>query len=96
MSVEPGDFAALVLVRMRKLPESHACRSRADRVLPSRSNTELRPDIKLILTSAYEMITVFPPPDVPEVAGFIRKPLHLSDLVRLLRDVLATKRKAGA
>ena len=57
---------------------------------------ELRPDIKLILTSAYEMITVFPPPDVPEVAGFIRKPYHLRDLVQLLQDVLAAKREASA
>jgi PAS domain S-box-containing protein len=56
----------------------------------------LRPDIKLILMSAYEMAKVFPPPDTPEVAGFIRKPFHLSDLVQLLRDVLTARQEAGA
>jgi PAS domain S-box-containing protein len=56
----------------------------------------LRPDIKLILMSAYEMAKVFPPPDTPEVAGFIRKPFHLSDLVQLLRDVLTAKQESRA
>jgi hypothetical protein len=46
--------------------------------------------------SAYEMAKVFPPPDTPEVAGFIRKPFHLSDLVQLLRDVLTARQEAGA
>jgi hypothetical protein len=31
-----------------------------------------------------------------QVAGFIRKPFHLSDLVQLLGDVLTAKREAGA
>lgn len=33
----PVDFAGLFLVRLRRFPDSHACRRTADRVFPYRS-----------------------------------------------------------
>jgi signal transduction histidine kinase len=45
----------------------------------------LRPDIKIILTTAYTRDAVGQCRDAPQVRGFIRKPYRLADLVQLLR-----------
>jgi len=50
----------------------------------------VRPDIKVILTSAYNRETAMPPFDMPQVKGFIRKPFHLAELVRLLQETLSS------
>jgi hypothetical protein len=51
----------------------------------------IRPDIKIILTSAYGPDMVPFPADAPRVTGFIRKPFQLSELLQLLREVLDGK-----
>jgi len=50
-----------------------------------------RPEIKVILTSAYSLDMVPFPPDAPAAAGFIRKPFQLKELLHLIRDVLSDK-----
>jgi len=50
---------------------------------------QIRSDIKVILTSAYDLDMVPLPVHVPQLAGFIRKPFHLNELVQLFRDVMA-------
>ena len=49
---------------------------------------EARPDVKVVLTSAYgpEMITGAM--EAPQIRGFIRKPFQLGDLVQTLRSAL--------
>jgi len=49
---------------------------------------EARPDVKVVLTSAYgpEMITGTM--EAPQIRGFIRKPFQLGDLVQTLRSAL--------
>ena len=49
---------------------------------------EARPDVRVILTSAYgpEMITGTM--EAPQIRGFIRKPFQLGDLVQTLRSAL--------
>ncbi|HEY1495310.1 MAG TPA: PAS domain S-box protein [Candidatus Solibacter sp.] len=49
----------------------------------------IRPEIKIILTSAYSKEMVAHSLDSPAVRGFIRKPFQLAELVLLLRDTLA-------
>jgi DNA-binding NarL/FixJ family response regulator len=47
-----------------------------------------RPDAKVILTSAYseELARA----RFPQLRGFIRKPFHLADLVKILRSTLSS------
>jgi PAS domain S-box-containing protein len=68
-----------------------------DVTLPGRSSREviqesqrIRPDIKIVLTSAYGREMVVPSLAAPQVTGFIRKPFRLADLVQLLRETLST------
>jgi len=44
-----------------------------------------RPDIRVILTSAYSQEMLTPPIDGSQIRGFIRKPYRLGDLIRILR-----------
>jgi PAS domain S-box-containing protein len=67
-----------------------------DVTIPGASSREVleeakrtRPDIKVVLTSAYSPEMVAFPLNTPHVAGFIRKPFELKTLLELLRDVLA-------
>jgi DNA-binding NtrC family response regulator len=47
----------------------------------------IRPDIKIILTSAYNREMVLSR-DAPQSMGFIRKPFQLDEVVQLLRETL--------
>ena len=58
------------------------------------ADTVIRPGTKLILTSAYSSETVTRSLDGQQIRGFIRKPFQLEDLVRLLRDTLASAASA--
>jgi CheY-like chemotaxis protein len=67
-----------------------------DVTIPGNSSREvvaeaqrIRPDIKVVLTSAYSREMVKPPLDAPQIKGFIRKPFQLAELVRVLREVLS-------
>jgi PAS domain S-box-containing protein len=51
--------------------------------------TRIRPEIKIILTTAYSRETATPTMNAPQLAGFIRKPFQLGDLVQLLRDTIS-------
>jgi CheY-like chemotaxis protein len=46
---------------------------------------QVRPNIKVILTSAYSQEMMTPPMSASQIHGFIRKPYQLGDLVRTLR-----------
>jgi two-component system, cell cycle sensor histidine kinase and response regulator CckA len=52
--------------------------------------TQARPDAKVILTSAYSEEMARTTLSVPQVRGFIRKPFHLADLAKTIRNVLAS------
>ncbi len=52
--------------------------------------TRIRPDIKIILTSAYNQKMVMDRIESPTIRGFIRKPFRLDEIVQLMRDVLAS------
>jgi CheY-like chemotaxis protein len=49
----------------------------------------VRPDAKVILTSAYSEDLVRAIMVMPEIRSFIRKPYHLTDLVKTLQDALS-------
>ena len=66
-----------------------------DMTIPGASSREiiaeaqrLRPDAKVILTSAYSREIAADQLDAAQVRAFIRKPFQLSDLVQLLRNTL--------
>jgi CheY-like chemotaxis protein len=68
-----------------------------DMTIPGTSSREvvseaanLRPDIKVILTSAYSPETFSGATSVPQVKSFVRKPFLLADLVKTLRHSLAS------
>jgi PAS domain S-box-containing protein len=68
-----------------------------DMTIPGPSNHEVvaeyaraRSDAKVILTSAYSEEMVRKTMRVPQVRGFIRKPLHLGVLVEMLRNTLSS------
>jgi PAS domain S-box-containing protein len=72
-----------------------------DMTIPGRSSREiieetvrLRPEIKIILMSAYPREVAANSLDAPQIRGFLRKPFQLSDLFRLLQNISAFK--AGA
>lgn len=48
---------------------------------------QFRPDIRVLLTSAYSLEMLTPPMSAPQIYGFIRKPYRLGDLVDILRKV---------
>jgi PAS domain S-box-containing protein len=67
-----------------------------DMTIPGASSREVlaeaghvRPDIKVIVTSAYSREMVAHSLDEPHIQGFIRKPFLLDDLVQLLSDTLS-------
>jgi DNA-binding NtrC family response regulator len=73
-----------------------------DLTIPGSSSQEVvaeaalaRPDVKVILTSAYAEEVAMRMMSHPLVCGFIRKPFKLGDLVQTLRSVLfsSVKRK---
>ena len=66
-----------------------------DMTIPGLSSREViaeaqrvRPDLKIILTSAYSQPQATRDLDAPQVCGFIRKPYLLADLAQLLSDSL--------
>jgi PAS domain S-box-containing protein len=67
-----------------------------DMTLPGASSQELiadcariRPDIKIILTTAYSREIAAPAFISPQIKGFIRKPYQTAELIALLRNVLS-------
>jgi PAS domain S-box-containing protein len=67
-----------------------------DMTIPGCSSHEIveeavraRPDIKLILMSAYSREMAVNSLDAPQIRGFLRKPFQLSELIRLLRSTSA-------
>jgi two-component system cell cycle sensor histidine kinase/response regulator CckA len=46
---------------------------------------QVRPDIRVILTSAYSQEMLIAPLSAPQIYGFVRKPFQLRDLVKALR-----------
>ena len=93
--VEAGDgYTALDLFRARKDSIDLIL---LDMTIPGASSREvileaarIRPEIKIILTSAYSRSMAIPAVDAPQIKGFVRKPFQLSELVQLLRDTLST------
>ena len=66
-----------------------------DATIPGASSREvvsevakLRPDIGIILTSAYSREMLMSPLSAPQIRGFIRKPFQFAELVQALRGVL--------
>ena len=85
--------AAMELIRVHK---DHIDAVLLDVTLPGLSSREvfeeahrIRPDLKMILTSAYGKETVDTTFAGLRIEHFIRKPFQLGDLVRLLGDVLS-------
>jgi DNA-binding NtrC family response regulator len=67
-----------------------------DLTIPGTSSREVaaeavkaRPDIRVILTSAYSQETIPGAMNLPQIRTFIRKPFQLGDLVRTLRNSLS-------
>jgi nitrogen-specific signal transduction histidine kinase/PAS domain-containing protein/ActR/RegA family two-component response regulator len=54
----------------------------------------IRPDIKVLLTSAYSREMAGPGADASQVRGFIRKPFRLQELVTLLQETLTSGRRS--
>jgi PAS domain S-box-containing protein len=52
---------------------------------------QIRPGIKVILTTAYSRETAAHSFESPHVRGFIRKPYQVGELVHLIRDVMSAK-----
>jgi two-component system cell cycle sensor histidine kinase/response regulator CckA len=52
----------------------------------------IRPDIKIIVTSAYSREMALPTLGEPQIKGFIRKPFSIGDLEHMLSDTLASGR----
>jgi PAS domain S-box-containing protein len=93
--VEAGDGCAAV--DLFRSHQDHIDVILLDITIPGSSSREvmaearrIRPDIKVILTSAYSRAMVMPSLDAPRISAFIRKPFPLADLVELLRNTLAS------
>jgi len=63
-----------------------------DMTIPGASSHEVvaeaadaRPNIRVILTSAYSQEMLTPPMSASQIHGFIRKPYQLGELVQILR-----------
>jgi PAS domain S-box-containing protein len=52
--------------------------------------TKVRPDIRIILTSAYGQEMIEGSLTAPQIRGFIRKPFHFGDLLKTLRSSLSS------
>ena len=50
----------------------------------------VRPDVKIIVTSAYSREKVTQALRAPQIRGFIRKPFRFDDLVQLLLEALSS------
>ena len=68
-----------------------------DMTIPGSSSNEVvaeaaraRPDIRVILTSAYSLEMLTPPLSASQIRGFVRKPFQLEDLVQTLWNSLAS------
>jgi DNA-binding NarL/FixJ family response regulator len=48
--------------------------------------TQIRPDIRVVLTSAYSQEMLKPPMSASQIHAFIRKPFQFADLVETLRN----------
>ena len=92
--IEAGDGStAINLLRTRKDEIDVIL---LDMTIPGSSSREviaeagrIRPEIKIILTTAYSREMATPALNAPQLTGFIRKPFLLSDLVQLLRDAIS-------
>jgi DNA-binding NtrC family response regulator len=69
-----------------------------DMTLPGASSPEIvaealkaRPDIRVILTSAYSQETIAGGMGAQQIRSFIRKPFQIQDLVKTLRNVLSSE-----
>jgi CheY-like chemotaxis protein len=67
-----------------------------DLTIPGASSSEVvaeaaqvRPDIRVILTSAYSQEMIKDTMSAPQIRNFIRKPFQLEDLVKMLENVLS-------
>ena len=85
---EPGDHIGLVLL---------------DITLPGAPSREVfaearrrRPDMKVVLTSAYGQKTVDESFPGMEIDAFIRKPYQLAELISLIRKLASTESAASA
>jgi len=74
-----------------------------DMTIPGASSQEVlaeaakvRPEIKVILTSAYSQETFKDTIALPQVRDFLRKPFRLADLVKLLRHAVLSGNLTGA
>ena len=56
----------------------------------------VRPDIRVILTSAYGEETIAGAISAPQISGFIRKPFQLGDLVKKLKNSLVMSEGSGS
>src|SRR5262249_39384538 len=56
-----------------------------------REYSRVRPDGKVILTSAYSEDMTRTSVSAPQICGFIRKPFHLAELVKTLRDAISSE-----
>jgi DNA-binding NtrC family response regulator len=68
-----------------------------DITIPGASSREVvadaahvRPDIRVIVTSAYAQESLTPPLSASQICGFIRKPFQLGDLLQTLRSALSS------
>jgi len=68
-----------------------------DMTIPGASSHEVlaeavkaRPDIKVILTSAYSQEMLRPPLSASQIRGFVRKPFQLGNLVQTLQNAFAS------
>jgi PAS domain S-box-containing protein len=50
----------------------------------------IRPEMKIILMSAYSSVMAMPSPSAPQIKAFIRKPFQVAELVQLLTDTLSS------
>jgi nitrogen-specific signal transduction histidine kinase/CheY-like chemotaxis protein len=72
-----------------------------DMTMPGPSNHEVvaeaaqaRPDMRVILTSAYSEEMAMAAVSAPQIRGFLRKPFRLEDLVQTLRNALSAEATA--
>jgi CheY-like chemotaxis protein len=93
--IEAGDgYSALDLFRAHK---NRIDVILLDMTIPGASSREviveagkIRPDIRIVLTSAYSRSMAISSLDAPQIKGFVRKPFQIDELVQLLRATLST------
>ena len=92
--IEASDgWAAIELIHKR---EQEIDLILLDMTIPGASSTEvfaeaqrIRPEAKIVLTTAYSREAAAPSFDAPQLKGFIRKPYQFAELMQLLREALA-------